>query len=307
MCKKLFASILLVLSFTIFAEDAKPQAEIVNLPPGDPSLQLPLATQAPAARDTLPPVAPTTKPVGTTASAAAQTMPTGTAGAPGNAPGNANATATVTATAPPWLAMVLGILGAIWTGFAWPWVQAHISSLKATAAAQQINMNTSLLSQRQIIFNNVLAYVAEHSLLIAQNKFPALAADILAGKYRDPNYIRAELASWGEAIKQDTIAYFANGGIDVVKVMGTKALDDLIAAAAAKISPFPGKDIAVELLDDKVVPMLLNYGVDWVRKYYLGAHTDAEINLARSLGHLPVEKEFKMEWNKPVPTQAVVA
>ncbi len=80
--------------------------------------------------------------------------------------------------------------------------------------------------------------------------------------------------------------------------MGDKALTELISAAASRVSPFPGKETAVELLDDKVVPLLLNYGVDWVRKYYLGNHTEAEINLARGFDHLPAEKSFTMNWKK---------
>lgn len=312
MKKLMFASLTLLFVPSVFSADTKPvlqRAEIINTT---------VTPTVRSSRDTIPSLTETTvftaAPVAVAPVAVAPVAVAPVAAAPVAAapiapatPGNATSTTqtnpdgsiqtTTSSTAPtqpPWIAIVMGVLGLIWTQIMWPWVQSYVSNLKSSAQLNQINMGASLLSQKQIVLNQVMAYVAEHALAISQKNFPLLAQDILAGKYRDPHFIQEELNRWLTEIKNDTIAYFNQGGVDVIAVIGDKALVELINAAASRVSPFPGKDIATELLDDKVVPMLLNYGVDWVRKYYLGAHTDAEINLAKSLDHLPAEKTFIM-------------
>lgn len=282
--KRMFASLALVLCLTAFAGEGKP-------PVGE---AVPIER-----RDTIPAVtttAPVTPP-GTGTNANVQTN----VSTPGGGNVQTNTSLDVEPAIPGWMKIVLSGLMVLWTTLLLPWLQSKVAQQKAQASLHQIDMNTSLLTQRKIIFDNVLAYVSEHALAIAQRNFPLLAQDILEGKFRDPHFIRAELAKWTDEIKNDTINYFKSGGIDLLAVIGEKALVELINAAASKVSPFPGKDIAVELLDDKVVPLLLNYGVDWVRKYYLGNHSDTEINLAKGFGHLPEEKSFPMTWKRDAP------
>lgn len=193
----------------------------------------------------------------------------------------------------PWVAIVLGILGTIWTTILYPWILSQINAQKSAAALNAVDMTKSLLDQRSVIFQHLLVFLEEHALAVTQREFPILAQDILNGTYRDPSVIKNILASWETDIKNEAVVYFQSGGIDLLSVFGTTALDQLVSAAASRVSPFPGKDVATELLDDKVVPLLLNYGVNWVRSYYLGTQSPSEVATAKALDHLPAEKDFK--------------
>ena len=185
--------------------------------------------------------------------------------------------------------IIVAIVGALTTIVVVPLLNNLKEKAKSEQALNTINMQTSLLDQRQRVLKMLEWFLAEHALSIASTEFPRLANEVASGKLREPATIKAELYRWGERLKQEAKEFFSNQNIDLLAVVGEKALDQFIDAAAAKVSPFPGKETAVELLEAKVAPALLNYGCTWLRKYYAGELDQHEVVAAQATGLLPAE------------------
>lgn len=188
-----------------------------------------------------------------------------------------------------WVGIIAAALATLWSVLLYPYLQKKISESQATAQAVQIDMSKSLVAQKGAILSQAITFAETHALSIANTQFPTLAAKVAAGKLKTSADVKAELYSWGDVLKADLITYFNTSNIDVIKVLGEKTIDGLIDAAAAKVSPFPGKEVAVELLEKNVAPLLVNYGVTWVQKYYNGSLPAHEVDTAKSTGLLPPE------------------
>lgn len=199
-----------------------------------------------------------------------------------------------------WVKTLAMIFGTLWSLWLLPFLKGKVAAQKQdmqlNAAKYAIDTSKSLVEQKGALLAQAKLFAEEHALSIANTNFPKLAADIASGKYKDPGFVKAVLYSWGQGLENDMVAYFKTSNIDIIAVLGQKTVDTLIDSAAAKVSPFPGKDVAVEMLESNVVPMLLNYGVNWVRTHYLGGHSDTEIARAQTAGLLPVEQP--VDFNK---------
>jgi hypothetical protein len=166
------------------------------------------------------------------------------------------------ATMPLWLQILIGVIGLVLSRYLIPWLKAH-------AAAATVSANADAIDARGRLAERLKAYLWGQAAAIAEKQFPQLAADIAAGKFKDPASIKAELRSWGEELKAAAVTYFRNQGIDLVATYGEQALDDLIERAANAASPFPGKDTAVALLEKDVAPLLIAKGVEWMKSWTL--------------------------------------
>ena len=106
---------------------------------------------------------------------------------------------------------------------------------------------------------------------IAERRFPVLCQKVLAdglGK-NDVQTVKDELRSWGKELKEEALSFFKVLGLDLLDEFGDKYLDQLIEHVANRVSPFPGKDTAVELLTSKGPNWIINRGVQVVRHKYL--------------------------------------
>ena len=141
---------------------------------------------------------------------------------------------------------------------------AAIAALNARFATDQIEAGALLLEQ-------VKMFLLERAACIAEKEFPKIAADVLAGNM-DKERIKTALKGYGGDVKSEAIRYFKEQrGLDILAAVGDKQLDNLIALVANRVSPFPGKDSAVEFLKTTASNLLIEKGVGFVRHKYLSA------------------------------------
>ena len=144
----------------------------------------------------------------------------------------------------------------------------------AAAAAEAVKSN---VEGRGVLADRAKAFLFGEAGRIAEKEFPKLAGDILAGKFKGDgkwSAVKDVMKSWGVILKKDAIDYFGNQGIDLVAALGDKFLDKLIMRAADAVSPFPGKETAVELLTGTASDMLFKKGVEWTRAKFLDTDQD---------------------------------
>ena len=175
---------------------------------------------------------------------------------------------------PQWLEIVLAGLGALLTYFLVPFLRRKGLAAKAEGAAHEAAAANSTISARGLLVSRLQEFLYGSAAAIAEKRFPQLAETIKA-KGLNKNEIKKQLRLWGGDLKQDAQVYFDNQGIDLVKAVGDDALDSLIERAANKVSPFPGRDTAKELLKSHISDWLVNKGVDWVKMRYLRNEDEA--------------------------------
>lgn len=175
------------------------------------------------------------------------------------------ATTPIPADAPWWASIVYLLLTTIVTMFLVPFLKQKATAAKSEADATKIDASKSLIEQRGILADRLKSYLWGSAAAIAEDRFPKLAMRILKGEFKDASSIKTELGSWGIELRQQAIVYFQVQGIDLIKEFGVSALDDLIERAANAVSPFPGKDTAVTLLETNVAPTIISHGTTWVQ------------------------------------------
>ncbi len=192
---------------------------------------------------------------------------------------------------PLWLQILIGAALLALKIWGIPVLNAIKARADADAASIKIDMQGSLLGQRGAIAQLFKDYAESKVVSLMATNMPLLAQRIQRGDFMDvdmtnpnaPAYhvskakVKAELYAWGDTLKADVVTYFDAHGIDVVKVLGEKFMDDCIDAIVSKYSAFPGLETAAELTKTEVIPLLLNNGFDWVRKYYLGTLPASEL------------------------------
>jgi len=111
-------------------------------------------------------------------------------------------------------------------------------------------------------------YVLDQAQVLAELEIPKIAAKVVRGELRDKKAIKAELYGLGAKLKDRVKEHFGSD----LQIFGKSAdglIDDLIRAAADRTSPFPGKETAAMLLEDKVSNELVSYGVEWAKDRFL--------------------------------------
>lgn len=184
------------------------------------------------------------------------------------APATAEASATAPQALAPWLQTLIGLAVTALSAWVLPYLHQAAAAAKAQAALHQIDTNTSLLNQREALLTQLKSFLFDQADVIATDRWPSLAVDISAGKLNSSTAVKAELYKWGDELRTNAIAYFKQNGIDIVALLGEKAIDDLITLVANKTSPFPGKEAASEVLKTNIVPLLIQNGVSWLRNHY---------------------------------------
>lgn len=174
-----------------------------------------------------------------------------------------------TDTIPGWLQALISVIGLAITAFLVPFLKRKTEAAKAEAKRQSAQATEHDINSRGILVTRLQEFLWGTASAIAEKKFPELAVKIKSGQLNSKEAVKKELYGWGGALRQDAMAYFGNQGVDVVAAVGDDFLDKLIERAANKVSPFPGKETAKELLQDHATDWLIKHGVDWVRQRYM--------------------------------------
>lgn len=179
---------------------------------------------------------------------------------------------------PLWAQILVALLSTLVTAFVLPWLRHMADAAKARAAQSRIDTSKSLLEQKQLLIARLKSYLLGSASAFADEKFPRLCEKIQAGQLKSSSEVKAELYRWGDELRDQAVDYFRNQGVDIIAAIGEQGLDMLITRAANAVSPFPGKEASVELLKDKVVPMLMAQGVSWARRWYAGDLPQHEVD-----------------------------
>jgi flagellar basal body-associated protein FliL len=173
---------------------------------------------------------------------------------------------------PVWAQIVYVLVTALVTMFVLPYLRRLSEKARAEAAISNQSAKNSLLWR-------VKEVMLDLATNIATKRFPALAAQLVTKKLSVAE-IKAEMKEWGVELRGKTVEYFHREGVDLLETVGDRILDDLVRLAADKVSPFPGKDTAVTLLQDEWTNRLAKFGTEWVRSKWL----DQEENPAEKKG-----------------------
>lgn len=168
-----------------------------------------------------------------------------------------------------WKEIIVSLVGLLITAFLVPYLKQQASAAKAAAEKDVVDASKSLIEQKGALATRVKSYLWGSAAAIAEKEFPQLAEKIAANELKSIKEVKEVLYGWGKVLKAEAITYFGKQGIDLVAAFGDQALDKLIERAANAVSPFPGRDTAKTLLQEKVSNMLIEKGVEWVKNHYL--------------------------------------
>lgn len=163
---------------------------------------------------------------------------------------------------PLWTQIVYATVTALVAMFVLPYLKRL--SEKARAEADSSNQGA-----KETLLFRVKAIAADLAANIAEQRFPVLAAKLATTRLSVVE-IKAEMKTWGIDLRTKLVEYFKREGIDLLETVGDSMLDEVVRWAADKVSPFPGKDTAVTLLQDEWTNRLAKFGTDWVRSKWLG-------------------------------------
>jgi hypothetical protein len=172
---------------------------------------------------------------------------------------------------PEWLQYVITAISALVTTMLVPFLHRKAEAARLEGVKHVYDANLSRAEQRKLVSDRLKSFVLRHAAIFAEQRFPALARKIKAGGFVGVNkeviieQIKAEMRVWGADLKKEAIDYFNGQGIDLVAEIGDKYLDDFVRWAADRVSPFPGRETAVAILQDNATDWLLEKGVDYLR------------------------------------------
>jgi len=175
---------------------------------------------------------------------------------------------------PLWVQILLAVLSTLITTFLLPYLRALNAKAKAEHEKALADANNATLEAKTELIYQLKTFLFMNAMSIAEQRFPELARKINNKELTTVDEIKAELRSWGKDLKEKALTFFKNQGIDLVAAVGDDYLDDLIRHVADKVSPFPGKETAVELLTNKGTDLIIEKGVEWAKKR-LDAELDA--------------------------------
>jgi hypothetical protein len=173
---------------------------------------------------------------------------------------------------PLWAQIVEVVLMLVITAFATPYLARKAAAAKAEAVKLKAEGLVHGVNARHILTIDLKRFLIDFCATTMEKKLPALLPQILAGDM-DASDIKAELKKWGMEAKNSAKAYFKTQGLDIVELVGDAYLDQAIRWAADNVSPFPGKETAVTLAEEKYSNWLVAKGVDYVRTKWLKGET----------------------------------
>ena len=181
---------------------------------------------------------------------------------------------------PLWAQIVYVVLTALVAMFLIPYLRAKQTEALAVQANHEVDAQIVEFSATSRIMGDVKVFLIERALNIVEREFPKIAKRVLAGELKTAGEIKITLRSFGTTLKTDAINYFKNHrGVDLISLVGNEQLDRLIECVANKVSPFPGKESAVEFLKSHVSNWIIEKGVSMVAKKYAYDTPDGDIDV----------------------------
>ena len=196
---------------------------------------------------------------------------------------------------PSWTQMLVTVLSLVITAFVLPYLKQKAAAAKAEAENNSTAAACNLQSARSMLIERLNHVALEGALAIGEREFPKLAREIATGKIKTQKQVKDVLYSWGKNLRDHIIDSFRKEGLDIIAAVGDDYLDKLIEKVANKVSPFPGRETAVHMLQANVSDWLIAQGVNYVRGKYMNADKFGTETM------LPVSTEAIMAVERPDP------
>jgi hypothetical protein len=177
---------------------------------------------------------------------------------------------------PTWFEMFMAVLSLLITALLLPYLKRKAEAAKAEAEKMQAEAGSAAQNTRDILLKRLEAIALGAAARIAEKEFPKLALMVKNGELQDKAAVKAIMYKWGAALRDEVIAYFRQEGIDIIAAVGDDYLDHLIEKVANKVSPFPGRETAVHMLQANVSDWLIAHGVAYVKARYDKSDEDGE-------------------------------
>ena len=174
--------------------------------------------------------------------------------------------------APWWAQLVYVAVTAIVGMFAVPYLARKAQAAKEERDKLRAEGLANGVQARHILVADLKRFLFDYCSTILEKRLPKLLPLIVSSKM-DATAIKDELRSWGAEAKDEAIDYFKMQGLDIVALVGDGYLDQAVRWAADRVSPFPGKETAVKLAEEKYTNWLVEKGVDYVRNQWLSGGT----------------------------------
>jgi hypothetical protein len=174
--------------------------------------------------------------------------------------------------APWWAQLVYAAVTALVGMFAVPYLARKAQAAKEERDKLRAEGLANGIQARHVLVSDLKRFLWDYCAILLEKRLPKLLPVILASKM-DGTAIKEELRTWGSDAKAAAIEYFQTQGLDIVALVGDAYLDKAVRWAADRVSPFPGKDTAVQLAEAKYTNWIVEKGVDYVREQWLNGGT----------------------------------
>lgn len=169
---------------------------------------------------------------------------------------------------PLWMQIVYMVVTALVAALLLPYLKRKAQAASEELKTLQVEGVKAGIEARVTLVAELKQFLFERAVSIAEKEFPKLAGMVLKQKL-GTDAIKNELHRWGNSLKLEALDYFKGQGVDLLAAVGDSYLDKAIEYVANRVSPFPGKDTAVELAKEKVSNMIIEKGVDIIREKLL--------------------------------------
>lgn len=179
---------------------------------------------------------------------------------------------------------------------------------KAKADAAKADIDLAKMTKKERMVSSLKVYALERAAAYSEKEMVTISQMIISGKLTQVEAIKDYLRKLGKNLKDDLIIFVKDSyGMDLIEEMGNKYVDELIEAVANRVSPFPGKDTAVALLQggaDKVVRYGINKADEYLDKgstiadALIGAETGPQTGIGHQLSETeetPVESTTELD------------
>lgn len=174
--------------------------------------------------------------------------------------------------APWWAQLVYAAVTALVGMFAVPYLARKAQAAKEERDKLRAEGLANGVQARHILVADLKRFLFDYCSTLLEKRLPKLLPLIVSSKM-DSIAIKEELRAWGQDARAAAVEYFETQGLDIVALVGDSFLDQAVRWAADRVSPFPGKETAVQLAEAKYTNWLIDKGVDYVRNQWLNGGT----------------------------------
>lgn len=174
--------------------------------------------------------------------------------------------------APWWVQIVYAVVTALVGVVALPYLARKAQAAKQEVEKLRAEGLANGVQARHILVADLKRFLIDYCSTLLEKRLPNILPKIVSGQL-SAAAIKDILHEWGAWAKAAAKTYFQEQGLDIVALIGDAYLDQAVRWAADRVSPFPGKETAVQLAETKYTNWIVEKGVDYVRDQWVKGGT----------------------------------